>query len=174
MWRIRSLVILGVMVGALILGATVAQGAWYWNAWYWNAWYWNAEGSGDGVDFRTAWTVVPAGSDESIDGDELNYHATIQVRVPKEADFSIVEQAGTETATLKRVGNLDCKADGIEAEVIYRVEPLEGAQGDLVKVWVTADGHLLDEETGPLDKRIKLETFIPSPEGVTPSCYSGG
>ena len=111
--------ILGVLVGVLIYGATIAQGAWYWNAWYWNAWYWNAEAGAEGVDFRTAWNVVDAQTNESIDGDELNYHAKIELRVPEGARFTLLEQADTETVTFRESKHLQCKVDGIEAEVRY-------------------------------------------------------
>ncbi len=173
MWRLRSLVVLGVLTGVLVFGASITQGAWYWNAWYWNAWYWNANGSAEGVNFTTAWNVVPAGSDTEIDGDELNYHATIEIRVPKEADFTLIEQADTETVKLKKVGRLECKVDGIEAEVIYRVKPLEGALGDVVKVWASADEQILEKASGDLKDKIELEVLIPSPAGASPDCYHG-
>ena len=136
MWRLRSLVVLGVLVGVLIFGSVLAQGAWYWNAWYWNAWYWNAEGSGEGVDFRTAWNVADDQTDESIDGDEFNYHATIELRVPQGADFTLMAaNAAVETVSLIEDPSLECKADGVESEVAYEVEPLENAQGNKVMVW---------------------------------------
>ena len=171
MWRFRFMVILVVLTAGVMYGTTVAQGAWYWNAWYWNAWYWNANGSSQGVDFRTAWTVVDSATGESIDGDELNYHTDIRITVPEGSDFTLVEQAETESVSVRTDDDLECTDDGIEVEVSYRVKPLRGAMGDEVNVWVTADGDLLGEKAGRLRKKIKLEVFIPAPEGVTPTCY---
>ena len=129
MWRFRFVVILGVLAVALFYGLTAAHGAWYWNAWYWNAWYWNANGSSQEVDFRTAWTVVDS-TGESIDGDEFNYYTKIQIRVPEGADFTLVEVAETESVTLREDDDLECRADGIEAKVTYRVKPLKGGRSD--------------------------------------------
>ena len=162
MLRIRTTLILGILVGALIFGATAAHGAWYWNAWYWNAWYWNAETGGEGVNFRTAWTVVDSQTNESIDGDELNYHAKIELRVPKGASFTLLEQADTEMVRLKMDKDLECKSDGIEAEVSYKVRPLSGAQAD--KVVVSA----LDEASGDFHEKIELKVLIPADN---PDCY---
>ena len=171
MWRFKSLAVVLVLLGVLLFGAVVAHAGWYWNAWYWNAWYWNANTSSQGVDFRTAWTVMPDGSDEGLDGDEYNYYAQIELRVPEGADFQLMEQAGTETVALVMDGGLECKADGIEAEVYYDVTPLEGAQADLVKVWVTANGALLDQATGHLYETLKVQVLIPADN---PSCFQGG
>ncbi len=173
MLRMRIAVVVAAMAAVFIFGAVTAEGAWYWNAWYWNAWYWNAETGGEGVDFRTAWKVVDEQTGHEIDGDEYNYFAKITIKVPEEAGFSLVEQAETETVKLKPVGHLECKADGIEAEVEYKVKPLEGAQANQVVVWVTANGEEIGHATGKLKKKIKLKLLVPAPEEVTPSCYSG-
>ena len=168
MWRLKLLVVLAALIGALVYGAAVANGAWWWNAWWWNAWWWNSENSAEGVDFRSAWKVVPEGSSTAVEGDEFNYFAEIELRVPKNADFSLVGQSVTETVTLNKIGALECLAGGIEVQVKYRVTPLEGAAGDLVKVWVTADGAELASAEGPLDTLIWIDTVIPA---EMPACY---
>ena len=164
MWRLRTLIILAALIGALVYGAAVANGAWWWNAWWWNA-----ETSGQGVDLRTAWTVMPDGSNEAVDGDESNYHATIELRVPQSSSFTLVGQADAETVVLNHVAYLECKVDGIEAEVYYYVEPLAGALGDLVKARVLVDGQVVDDVTGHLEETLKMQFLVPADE---PECFS--
>ena len=67
-----------------------------------------------------------------------------------------------------RDDDLECQVDGIEAEVYYKVNPLEGAQDGLVKVWLTADGVQLTEATGHLYETMKLQVLIPAD---SPCCY---
>ena len=174
MLRKRITLVVAVLAAVFIFGAVTAEGAWYWNAWYWNAWYWNAEADGEGVDLRTAWKVVDDQTNQEIDGDEYNYHTKIKIKVPEGTGFSLVERAETETVKLKADEDLECKANGIEAEVRYKVKPLDGAQGNLVVVWITANGQEIGHATGELNEMIELDLLIPAPEGVTPSCYSTG
>ena len=168
MLRFKALTVTVVLLGVLGFGAAVAHAGWYWNGWYWNGWYWNGNTNGEGADFRMAWTVMPDGSDEGLDEDRYNYHADIKLRVPEAAHFQLIEKATTESIELVRGDNLECRVDGIEAEVHYKVTPLEGALGDQVNVWVTANAERLDEATGRLNETIKLEVLIPAD---SPSCY---
>ena len=162
MLRKRITLVVAVLAAIFIFGAVAADGAWYWNA----------EAGGEGVDFRTAWKVVDEQTGQEIDGDEYNYHTRIRIDVPDGAGFSLVEKAETETVMLKVDRRLECQADGIEAEVHYRVRPLEGAQASVVVVWVTANGQEIGHATGELNETIEMGLLIPAPEGVTPSCYS--
>ena len=51
------------------------------------------------------------------------------------------------------------------------MEPLEGALGDRVVVWVTAnEDDVLNEATGHLREKIKLQFLIPADN---PDCYTG-
>ena len=122
------------------------------------------------MNFRTAWTVVDSQTNESIDGDELNYHAKIELRVPKGASFTLLEQADTEMVRLKMDKDLECKSDGIEAEVSYKVRPLSGAQADKVVVSASANGVVLDEASGDFHEKIELKVLIPADN---PDCYGG-
>ena len=166
MWRLRVFIVTGVLAAVLVFGAVVAEGGWYWNAWYWNA-----EAGGEDVDLRTAWQVVDAATDTEIDGDEYNYHAGIELRVPEDSGFTLVEEAVVEDVLFLEDDDLECKVDGIEAEVRYKVRPLEDALGDKVMVWVTANGEEVDHATGHLNEIIKMQFLIPAPEGVIPACY---
>ena len=166
MWRFRVLIVTGVLAAVLVFGAVMAEGAWYWNAWYWNA-----AASGEGVDFRTAWKVVDPATDTEIDGDEYNYHAEIELRVPKNSGFTLVEKASVEDVLLWEKDGLECKEDGIEAAAFYQVRPLEGAVGNKVMVWVTANGKVVQQATGELNETIKIQFLIPAPDGVTPACH---
>ena len=82
-----------------------------------------------------------------------------------------MEKAAVEDVLLREDDDLECEDDGIEAEVRYKVSPLEGAQGNLVKVWVTANGEIIGKDSGPLYSSVNVEVFIPAPDGVTPACY---
>ena len=81
MWRFKSGIALGVMVGVLIFGATIAYGSWWWNSHI----------DVEGVDVRTIWTVT-----DDPEG-ENNYHTDIVVRLPVNAEAEIKSQAETET-----------------------------------------------------------------------------
>ncbi|MCH8086517.1 MAG: hypothetical protein IIC81_01555 [Chloroflexi bacterium] len=48
MWRIRALVLMGVLVGMLIFGAVGVYAGWYWNS----------QTDVEGTSLRTIWTVV--------------------------------------------------------------------------------------------------------------------
>ena len=112
--------------------------------------------------------MVPEGSETAIVGDEFNYHADIELRVPMNADFSLVGQSATETVAVKNIGAVVCRADGIEVQVKYNVTPLVGALGDVVKVWVTADEMELASAEGPLRTVVRIDTVIPV---TMPDCY---
>ena len=145
MWRFRSIVALGVLAGTLIFGAVVVYAGWQWNALL----------DVEGVDVRTAWTVV-----DDPEGD-TNYHTNIKFKHPNEAEVEVEEQAGAETVILKPSKKLECGPDGIEARVEYKVTALEGAAGSEVEVTVTADGEVVGQETGKVGKRINVDVLIP-------------
>ena len=119
---------------------------------------------GEGVNFRTRLDRGGFSNQRVHRRDELNYHAKIELRVPKGASFTLLEQADTEMVRLKMDKDLECKSDGIEAEVSYKVRPLSGAQAD--KVVVSA----LDEASGDFHEKIELKVLIPADN---PDCYGG-
>jgi len=140
-------VILGVLIGALILGAAVAYGSWWWNATI----------RVESVKIHTAWSVVddPDGAD--------NYHTLIVVELPKDAEAEVEETVKAETVLLWRDFSLECRRDGIPAKVGYFVKPLEGADGNQVEVWVTTDDRReLGRAAGSVNQAIKLEILIPA------------
>ena len=173
MWKLKSAVILSALLVAMIWGATVAQGGWWWNGWWWNGWWWDGASSAEIGDLRTAWTVEDSLIGDSIDGDEFNYFTSIVLRLPQKSGFELLEQAAVENVKLMEVGWLRCEAGGIQGEVTYDVEPLDGAQGDKVVAWVTVNGLEVQRATGVLNEKLKLQFFAPAPEGVTPACYTG-
>ena len=151
MWRFRTILILGVMVGALIFGATVAHGYWYWNAQF----------EVENVDARSIWMV---NGDE--DGSE-NYHADIIVSLPKNVDTVIDYQTTAhETISFKYVKKLKCTSTGIQAKVKIKVTPLAGADGTSATLNVTPDGQLVGTKTRPLGqwftKKVVLPTYGPA------------
>ena len=152
MWRLRSLVVLGILAGVLIFGATVAYAKWHWNA----------RIDVEDTLIRTVWAVDEIGSPE-------DYHASIVVTLPYEAEVGDIELLPNEDVVIRRHGGLECHDDGIEAKIEYRVKALKEAKGNLVDVTiVTIDGQVLGEKTGKIGKKIKLGVVIPSDE---PDCY---
>ncbi len=144
MWRFKSMAVSGVILGALILGATIAHGGWSWNAAI----------DVEGAEVRTAWTVV-----DDPNG-EYNYFTKITLKLPLGAESTIIEQSNTETVVESVGGNLECTADGIEARVAYNVKSQPGAVGTEVEVWVTADGQELTRRTHVVDDRFRTEKFL--------------
>ena len=173
MWKIRSIVVLAVIVAVTLLGVAGVSAGWSWNGWSWNGWNWNSVGDdGQGTDVRTAWKVVPSATGEEVDGDEFNYYTKMKLRYPKGAAFELIEVAGrVEKIKYHPTNSLACEVNGINIEVVYHVDPDNDAQGDTVVAWVTADGVTVGEATGPVDKKLKVFAFIPAPAGVTPDCY---
>ncbi len=146
MWRTRISVVLGVFTATLIVGAAVAYAGWYWNA----------QIDVEGADVRTQWTVVgdPDGAN--------NYEADIHVDLPPGAEASIEEIAWNETVTLGEDENLKCGKKGVEAEVTYNIEGLDGADGKKVNVTVTADGKKIGRGRGELGDDISVRVRIPT------------
>ena len=146
MWRLRSLVVLGVLAGVMIFGAVVAQGGWYWNS----------KIDVEGVELRTIWEVTDQ-------GDYVYYYtADFQVTVPKNATATIVEQAANETVTIAHSKKLNCAANGIETTGKAKVSALAGATGSQAKITLTADGVVVAEKTGKIGKRMTLNALLPT------------
>ena len=171
MWRLKALVLLPVVAVTLLFGPLVAHaGGWqddladgvgaY-------GWYWNARLDVESVFVRTVWTVLD-GNDQTVDGEADSYEAHIWVKLPDSADTAIVERADNERVHLIHTGGLDCKPDGIEAEVAYRVRVIGPVEGTKVAVVVLADGVHVDAATGHLGEKIQLQVLIPA-EGHVPS-----
>ena len=154
MWRIWSMVVLG-LISMLIFGAAIAYGS---------NWWWNSQFDVEGVDLRTVWTVDGG----MVGGAANDYRALISVRVPNHASVQLLQVADNESIIISHFGGLECKDDGIEAEVVYRVSPLGAADGsELVEVTLTADGQYVDSEIGHLEEDITLQVFIPADD---PAC----
>ena len=144
MWRMRLLVLAAVLVGMLAFGAIAVYAGWYWNA----------QIDVEGVDLRTQWTVT-----DDPDG-QNNYQARIVVKVPNDADASVVAQANSERVVLNHTGGLECGGDGIEIQVDYVILPVDGASGTQVEVSVTANGAVIGSGTGTVDDNIKLRDLV--------------
>ena len=154
MWRFRSMVVLGIAVGVLVLGATVAQG-----------WWWNAQIDVEGTGVSTNWTV-DGGTPEDASND---YRARIKVWLPEGANAKIISTStDNEKVTLHEDEDLSCSYDYIEARIQYRVKPIKGADGSQVDVWVNAGGQEFPA-TGQVGEKIRLDVLIPA---VEPDCYN--
>ena len=154
---LRRIVVVAVVVGVLWATLLVADAGWFFNA----------RLDVEDVDVRTVWTVVDDQTGQSLDSEVNAYSASITVTLPREADAEVEEVARNETVVLKKSKKLECKSDGIEAEVVYRVAALGQVDGNKVVVTITADGEYVDSATGHLDQNIKLQVLIPADE---PEC----
>lgn len=149
MWRLRSVVILGVLAGMLVFGAAVAYGSWWWNA----------QVDVEGVKIRTIWTVL---DDET---GEQDYGAKIIIYKPEDAKARLLSKEPNERVRIKDKETLDCLAEGIELKVKSRVFPLTAdAAGTVAKLTVKTVGkhaQVLGEATGPLDEFMKVKVVVP-------------
>ena len=150
----KGLIALVVAITVLLLGVVVVEGGWWWNA----------QLDVEGIEVRTQWTV----DEGETEGASDDYRALIVVALPKNTDTEIIAQADLEKVVLTSNPSLECKSDGIEAEVTYRVtSPSQPSNGSMVSVTVLADGQYVDSATGQLDETIKLQILIPADE---PDC----
>ena len=152
MWKLRGLAVL-VVIAVMLFGSMAVYAGWRWNA----------QIQVEGVDVRTAWTV-----DDGIpDSDADQYHAQIRVYLPEDADAAILAEATTENVVLGESQDLECKSDGIEMEVYYRVRSLQPVGDPVVAVTILASGVYVDSATGHLGETIKLQVLVPADN---PSC----
>ena len=149
MWRIRALVLMGVLVGMLIFGAVGVYAGWYWNS----------QTDVEGTSLRTIWTVV---GDEK--GSE-NYYANLNIALPEGAEIGDSVVAPSETLTFSSDSELGCDNDGLEAVVTFNV--IGDGPGKKVRVTITADGKNIGRDIGDLGEEIVVKIDIPADD---PSC----
>ena len=149
MWRIRALVLLGVLAGMLIFGAVGVYAGWYWNS----------QTDIEGTSLRTIWTV------EGDEDGSQNYHADINIALPEGAQRGSPVVALTETVTFSSDSELDCDDEGLEAIVTFNVTG--DGPGTKVKVTITVDGIVIEEDKGHLGEEIEVKVDIPADD---PSC----
>ncbi|MBF8267142.1 MAG: hypothetical protein HW388_650 [Dehalococcoidia bacterium] len=145
MWRIRSLAVLGVLVGMLLFGATVAYAGWYWNA----------RVNVEGTTVRTIWSV--AGDNDGSN----NYAAAIGILLPEGAQATLISKVDQETVTIGTDPSLECDSEEIEGVVTYNVTPLTKEVGRMVRVTVKADGVSIGQGVGRLGEDIRVDVSIP-------------
>ena len=142
---LAALALLGVMV---VLGASVAHAGW---GWWWNS----AILIDQEVEMRTQWTVDDGATEEGL------YSAQIEVRVPPGTDAQVVEVAANETVVIKESNSVQCKPDGIEVAVKYKVSTAGAYDNDiLVGFNIIANGQSLDSGTAHLNESKRLRAFI--------------
>ena len=153
MRRAKSLLVGVVTLGALLFGAAVVHAGWS-----------NAHVNVEKAKLGLGWTVT-----DDVTGGPAKYAALITVRLPEGADASVGKKAPNETVVLSSSPSLTCGPDGIEANVVYRVSPLKGANGNQVAVKIAkvagqkpaATGDVLGEGTGQIGQDISVHVVIP-------------
>ena len=146
MWKFRSVIVFGVLISVLVVGASVAYGKWWWNA----------EIDVEGSSLRTEWRVTgdPKGA--------ANYEAEIRLSLPEGAHAELISQTPDEAVAIVADPFLECRSDGIEGVVTYDVSPLAGSKGSRVKVSVTVDGDVVGKASGRVGDPISLGVIIPA------------
>ena len=152
MWRLRFLVTMVTLVGALIFGIAIAQGFWWWNSTV------DVEGS----ELRTVWEVLD-------DADcSYCYFADVTIRVPKEAKAQVIDQGTNENVSVQKTKKLDCLSNGIETTVNATVSGQGAATGTQAKVTLIVNGTVVSEKTGAVGSTISQGIVLPSTCGASP------
>lgn len=124
---------------------------------------WNAH-----VDVETARVGLGWGIADDVTGGVTGYAVVITLTLPERADASVSKKAPNETVVLNRSASLTCDANGIEANVTYRVTRLAGT-GNQVAVSIAkvagqkppATGDVLGKGTGQVGQDITVHVVIP-------------
>ena len=148
MWKLRTLVVSGVLTAIMVVGLAVAYAGWSWNT----------EIDVEGVPTHVNWTVI---DDQA---NPQNYLANIVFKLPKKATVNSVQVNTNETVTIKHVKKLKCKSNGIQSKSIVTVNPANSsAVGMIALVTVYAgDNNLLGQGVGMLGSKIKVNGLIPA------------
>lgn len=102
MWRLKTLTISVVVLGALLFGAVVVNAGWGWNA----------KADVEGTTISTAWSVS--------NGGKAQYQADITITVPANAVVDVVEVSSNETVTVVHTRQR-CSRGVIDAVVTYLI-----------------------------------------------------
>jgi hypothetical protein len=124
---------------------------------------WNAH-----VDVENAKVGLGWGITDDVTGGITAYAAVITLTLPERADASVSKKAPNETVVLNRSASLTCDANGIEANVTYRVSRSTGT-GNQVAVSVAKDagqkppatGDILGKGMGQVGQDITVHVVIP-------------
>ena len=146
MWRLRTTIVTGVVLLAIVMGATVAYGVWWWNS--------NVEVNGS--ELRTVWEVL----DDDICA--YCYSANVLIKVPKDADAHIVDTNTNETVRIRKAKSQSCLSDGTEVHVQATVSDDGGGTGTQAKVTLIVDGTVVSEKVGAIGSKIKQDIVMPS------------
>jgi hypothetical protein len=125
---------------------------------------WNAH-----VNVQDAKVGLGWGIPDDKTGGVMAYAALITLTLPERADASVAKKAPNETVVLNRSASLTCDANGIEANVTYRVSAQAGATGRQVAVNVAkvagqkppATGDVLGQGRGQVGEDINVHVVIP-------------
>ena len=146
MFKMRSLLVAGVVLGVLVFGVTTVHGIWWWNAKF----------DVGGSMISTRWSVNdPNGSQD--------YHASITLTLPRDAgDVRIIAQKRNETVDLQYSKKLKCSGGKMQARVQYNVVAQDDGvggvpDGDRVRVRVVTRNRTLASGEGDLGKDIGLK-----------------
>jgi hypothetical protein len=109
------------------------------------------------------------GVTEDVEAHRKFYETVITLTLPEGADATVTKTAPPESVVLKRSASLTCGPAGIEANVSYRVSPLPGATGSVVRFNVAISagekappaGGVLAQGTGQVGQDISVDVVIP-------------
>ena len=127
-------------------------------------WTVNAHVTVENTKLGLGWAV----SDDRS-GSPTKYAALITVTLPVGTQATVSKKGPNETVVLNYSAGLPSGPNGIQAEVAYRVSPLEGASGKQVAVQVATvagqkpspTGDVLAEGSGAVGQTISVHLVIP-------------
>lgn len=143
MWRMKTLAVSVVVLGALLFGAVVANAGWGWNA----------KVDIEGNTISTSWSVAKGG--------KAQYQAAITIAVPVSAAVKVVEVADSETVEVVRTHGR-CSDGTIDVVVTYLITGT--GHGDDASVSVDQPGRggeNYGSETGKVGSPISVNFSIP-------------
>ncbi len=143
MWRMKTMAISVVVLGALLFGAAVANAGWGWNA----------KVDIEGTTISTSWSVAKGG--------KAQYQAAISIAHPEKAAVNVVEVAKSETVTVVPTQGR-CSNGTIDMVVTYLVTGT--GHGDDVSVSVNEagrNGESFGSGTGKVGSPISVNVSIP-------------
>ena len=142
MWRMKTLAVSVVVLGALLFGAVVANAGWGWNA----------KIDVEGTTISTSWSVAQGG--------KAQYQAEITIAVPRNASVDVVEASDNETVTVVHT-NKRCSRGDIDAAVSYLITGTGHGDDVSVAVIQVGDGENLGSETGKVGSPISVNFSVP-------------
>ena len=142
MWRMKTLAVSVVVLGALLFGAVAVSAGWGWNA----------KVDIEGTTIGTAWSVS--------NGGKAHYQAAITITVPANATVEVQAVASSETVTVVHTSE-QCSAGVINADITYLITGGNNGTDVSVSVNQIGGGNNYGTASGVVGTPISVSAAIP-------------